>query len=157
MTPEAWATAAIELAVDTGASEIYVESFMAREGYLSVVKTALRRTELPHPIRVTSWPPRGDTTGRGRGDAMARSAKLIQALETGAVRLVGELPSLQRQAVQWQHGTHQPDCLATLIVAFDVLSHVGGIQFADPVGTNRIGPPPAWMRQRIVPSRGQMF
>ena len=65
MTPEAWARAAAELAIDTGASEIAVETFSAREGYLSVLNTTLRRYRLAHPIRVTSWPPKNNRSGRG--------------------------------------------------------------------------------------------
>ncbi len=136
MTPEAWARAAVELAQDTGASEIAVETFTAREGYLSVVNTTLRRYRLPHPIRVTSWPPKG--TDRGRGDAMVRSAKLIQGLETGTVRLAGHLPELEAQAVAWQHGAHQPDCLAALIVAHDVLTHgAGRVHLVSPLDAER--------------------
>jgi hypothetical protein len=151
MTPERWARAAIELAIDTGASEIAVEAFTAREGYLSVLNTAIRRYRLPHHVRVSSWPPKGDTTGRGRGDAMARSAKLIQGLETGTVRLVGALPSLEAQAVAWQAGAHQPDCIAALTICHDVLVHgAWAVTFASPVrAAQRASEPPAWMRRTI--------
>lgn len=155
MTPDRWARAAVELAIDTGASEISVETFTAREGYLSVLNTTLRRYRLPHPIRVTSWPPKGDKSGRGRGDALARSAKLIQGLETGTVRIVGHLDSLESQAVQWQAGQHQPDCLAALTVAHDVLTHGGHLVVASPFDAarrareGRIGAAPEWMRRRL--------
>lgn len=154
MTPERWARAAIELAQDVGASEIAIETFTAREGYLSVVNTALRRYRLAHPIRVTPWPPKG--SDRGKGDAMARSAKLIQGLETGTVRLAGHLPSLESQAVLWQAGQHQPDCLAALTVAHDVLVHGSGrMTIVAPLDFDRrrregtLSDPPAWMRRRI--------
>ena len=154
MTPERWATVAVELAIDTGASEIAIETFTAREGYLSVLNTALRRYRLPHQVRVSSWPPKG--SDRGRGDAMARSAKLIQGLETGTVRLAGHLPSLEAQAVLWQAGQHQPDCLAALTVAHDVLVHgAGGVTIVSPLDVERrmrqgqVPQPPAWMTRRI--------
>ena len=154
MTPERWATAAVELAIDTGASEIVIETFTAREGYLSVLNTALRRYRLPHLVRVSSWPPK--RSDRGRGDAMARSAKLIQGLETGTVRLVGHLTSLEAQAVLWQAGQHQPDCLAALTVAHDVLVHgAGGVTIVSPLDVERrmrqgaVPQPPAWMTRRI--------
>jgi phage terminase large subunit-like protein len=157
MTPEAWARAAIELAQDTGASEIAIETFTAREGYLSVVNNALSRYRLTHSIKVSSWPPKG--TDRGRGDAMARSAKLIQGLETGTVRLAGHLPALEAQAVTWQAGNHQPDCLAALTVAHDVLAHnVVYVTIASPLDAarrareGRMPAPPEWMRRRIVRS-----
>lgn len=137
MTPETWARAAIELAQDTGASEIAVETFTAREGYLSVLNTAMRRYRLPHSIRVTSWPPKGDKSGRGRGDAMARSAKLIQGLETGSVRLAGRLDSFEAQAVTWQAGSHQPDCLAAAVICHDVLTHGSGITIVSPLDIER--------------------
>ncbi|MCA4726892.1 terminase large subunit domain-containing protein [Mycolicibacterium fortuitum] len=128
MTPERWARAAIELAQDVGASEIAIETFTAREGYLAVVNNALRRYRLTHPIRVTSWPPKG--SDRGRGDAMARSAKLIQGLETGTVRLAGRLDSFEAQSVRWQSGQHQPDCVAAAVIAHDVLAHSIGRQWS---------------------------
>ena len=40
MTSDQWARAAVDLAVDTGASEIAVEGFAARETYRRVVKDA---------------------------------------------------------------------------------------------------------------------
>ena len=57
---------------------------------------------------------------------MARSAKLIQGLETGTVRIAGHLPSFEAQAVTWQAGAHQPDCIAAAVIAHDVLTHGGG-------------------------------
>jgi hypothetical protein len=154
MTPERWATVAVELAIDSGASEIVIETFTAREGYLSVLNTALRRYRLPHLVRVSSWPPK--RSDRGRGDAMARSAKLIQGLETGTVRLAGHLPSLEAQAVLWQGGQHQPDCLAALTVAHDVLVHgAGRVTIVSPLDVERrmrqgaVPQPPAWMTRRI--------
>ena len=58
----------------------------------------------------------------------------------------------------WQAGQHQPDALAALVVAHDVLVHAVGRQMhiAIPDLTARLGdrqgirpPPPAWMRQKI--------
>ncbi|OFJ52203.1 hypothetical protein BEL07_18685 [Mycolicibacterium grossiae] len=156
MTPERWARAAAELAQDVGASEIAIETFTAREGYLSVVNNTLRRYRLTHPIRVTSWPPKGDTTGRGRGDALVRSTKLVAGLENGTVRIAGYLPTFEEQAVRWQGTQHQPDCISALTVAHDVLVHSIGqmhiVSMADierRAREGRMPPPPAWMRRRI--------
>lgn len=137
MTPEAWARSAVELAIDTGASEIAVETFTAREGYLSVLNTTLRRYRQAHPIRVTSWPPKSNRSGRGRGDALARSAKLIQGLETGTVRLVGHLDSFEGQATRWQTGQHQPDCIAAAVIAHDVLTYGAQIHIVNPIDIAR--------------------
>lgn len=155
MTSDQWATAAVRLAVDTGASEIAVEGFSARETYRRVVDDALRRAKLPRPVRVTTWPPKG--SGRGGGDAVARSSALLQALETGTCRIAGHLPGLEQAAVTWQPGQHQPDALAALVVVHDVLSHAAGRQMTlvSPLDTarrareGRLPPPPDWMRRRL--------
>ncbi|WP_020109602.1 terminase large subunit domain-containing protein [Nocardia sp. 348MFTsu5.1] len=134
MTSDAWARAAVDLAVAVGASEIAVEGFAARETYLRVVRDALRRAKLDRPVRVTTWPPKG--SGRGGGDAVARSSALIQGLEVGTVRIAGHLPDLEQAAVTWQAGQHQPDQLAALVVAHDILTHAIGARmtFAAPRG-----------------------
>lgn len=155
MTSDQWARAAVDLAVDVGASEIAVEGFAARETYQRVVKDALRRAKLPRPIKVTTWPPKG--SGRGGGDAVARSAALLQGLETGTTRIAGHLPGLEGSAVTWQAGQHQPDQLAALVVAHDILVHSVGqrITIASPLDAARrdregtLPPPPAWMRRRV--------
>ncbi|TXH21446.1 MAG: hypothetical protein E6R06_19820 [Mycobacterium sp.] len=126
MTSDQWASAAVRLALDVGASEIAVESFAARETYSRVVKEALSRVKTDRYIRITAWPPKG--TGRGQGDAVARSSALLQALETGSCRLAGHHPELETVAIQWQQGQHQPDQLAALVVAHDVLVHNAGMK-----------------------------
>ncbi|MCP9271150.1 terminase large subunit domain-containing protein [Mycolicibacterium arenosum] len=156
MTSDQWARAAVDLAVDVGASEIAVEGFAARETYQRVAKDALRRARLPRPIKVTTWPPKG--SGRGGGDAVARSAALLQGLETGTARIAGHLPGLEGAAITWQAGQHQPDSFAALVVAHDVLVHSIGqqIYIVSPLDVERraragqVPPPPAWMRRRIT-------
>jgi hypothetical protein len=137
MTSDAWAAAAVRLAIDVGSSEIAVESFAARATYERVVKEALSRFRVDRPIKVTAWPPKG--SGRGGGDAVARSSALLQGLETGTVRIAGYLPDLEAAAVIWQAGQHQPDSLAALVVAHDTLIHSAGQrwEFASPVDTER--------------------
>lgn len=125
MTSDEWARRAVELAVGVGASEIVVEGFAARETYVRVVREALSRAKLGRAVQVSAWPPKG----RARvGDAVARSASLLQGLEVGMVRVAGYLPEFEESAVGWQAGQHQPDCLAALVVAHDVLvSGAGGV------------------------------
>lgn len=135
MTSDQWATAAVKLAIQVGASEIAVEGFAARETYTRVVKEALERERVRelttngrvlHAIRVTSWPPKG----RPRvGDAIARSSTLLQAMEVGKFRLAGYFPDFEAKAVQWQSGQHQPDNLAAAVVADDVLVHSVGVEW----------------------------
>jgi hypothetical protein len=145
----------VDLAVDVGASLIAVEGFSARETYRRVVNDALRRARLDRPITVSTWPPK--SSGRGQGDAVARSAALLQALEVGTARIAGHLPDLEAAAVTWQAGQHQPDSLAALVVAFDVLAHSAGQHwgFVSPVDVERRmregkrPPPPTYLRRRI--------
>jgi hypothetical protein len=155
MTSDQWARAAVDLAVDVGASEIAVEGFAARETYRRVVSEALRRSKLNRPIKVSTWPPKG--SGRGQGDAVARSSALLQALEVGTCRIAGHLADLEAAAVTWQAGQHQPDALAAVVVAHDVLIHSAGQQWhiVSPLDVERrareglVPPPPPWMRRRI--------
>ncbi|AMU48368.1 terminase large subunit domain-containing protein [Mycobacteroides abscessus] len=134
MTSDEWATRAVRLALDVGASEIAVEAFAAGTTYVRVVREALARTRTNRRIRVTAWPPKG--SGRGRGDSMARAAALLQALEVGTCRLAGRHPEWETQAVSWQAGQHQPDRVAAFVIAHDVLTHAArsGVQFGVPVG-----------------------
>ena len=131
MTSDEWARAATQLAIDVGASVIAVEGFTTAETYRQVVENAIAAMNPPHPIRVSPW--------RAKGDAVARSSALLQGLETGTVRVVGELPGLEGAAVLWQAGQHQPDQLAALVVAHDVAARAAGarVEFALPAG--RIG------------------
>lgn len=155
MTSDQWAREAVALADEVGASEIAVEGFAARETYTRVVGEALKRARMDRPVRVTSWPPKG--SGRGGGDALARSTALIQALEVGTCRIAGHLPKLEQAAVSWQAGQHQPDSLAAVVVAYDVLVHAAGavVTIASPLATEqrmregRGTPPPAWMTRRL--------
>lgn len=89
-------------------------------------------------MRVTSWPPKG--SGRGGGDTLARSAALLQALEVGTVRIAGHLPNLEQHAVSWQAGQHQPDSLAEVVMAYDVLVYAAAahVTIAAPI-TGRLG------------------
>ncbi|MDV3291917.1 terminase large subunit domain-containing protein [Mycobacterium avium] len=155
MTSDQWARAAVDLAVDVGASEIAVEGFAARETYRRVVSEALSRAKLDRPVKVSTWPPKG--SGRGQGDAVARSSALLQALEVGTARVAGHLPSLEAAAVTWQAGQHQPDSLAAVVVAHDVLVRSAGQQWhivspldvARRVREGTLPSPPAWMHRRI--------
>lgn len=148
MTSDAWARAAVDLAVEVGASEIAVEAFAARETYTRVVREALRRAKVDRPIRVSGWPPKG----RARvGDAVARSSALLQGLETGMVRLAGYFPEFEEKAVLWQSGQHQPDGLAALVVAHDVLIHAQGHVWglAGPPGIGTVTAVDDWMRRKV--------
>ncbi len=149
MTSDQWAKAAVDLAGQVGASEIAVEGFAARATYVRVVREAIGRAKVTRPIKVSSWPPKG--TDRGRGDAVARSSALIQALEVGTCRLAGEFPRFEEKAVAWQAGQHQPDGLAALVVGHDVCVHSVGRewQFAAPGAGSGSVSSLGWARQRL--------
>lgn len=157
MTSDAWAKAALKLAIQVGASEIAVESFAARETYSRVVHQEIERAtkdgELHRSITVTAWPPKG--SGRGGGDALARSSALLQAIEVGTCRMAGTFDVFELQATTWQPDQHQPDRLAALVVGHDVLVHSVGRewQLAGPVSVPQQGQAEVtsldWMRQRV--------
>ncbi len=148
MTSDQWARAAVDLAVACGASEIAVEGFAARETYVRVVREAIKRANIGRPVAVSSWPPRG--SGRGGGDAIARSAALLQGLEVGTARLAGHFPVWEEAAVSWQTGQHQPDGLAASVVAHDVLVHGAGMSMSFS-GAPRLGvvAGPGWASRRV--------
>jgi hypothetical protein len=138
MSAAEWGREAVALAYSVGASKVVVEGYAAATTFAAVVTEALTayRREHPdaHPVRVQTW--------RGRGDAMARSAPLLAAAETGRFRLAGHHPGWEAAAVSWQAGQHQPDQLAASVIAFDVLSRSSagqGVTFAVPSLTARLG------------------
>lgn len=163
MTSDQWGQAAVKLAMETHASEIAVETYTAGTTYVNVVKSAIkayrdrlragfdgndretaaaiRRT---HDLKVHAW--------RGKGDAVARSALLRQAVEVGTCKVVGpETTTLVEQAVTWQQGQHQPDRVAAAIIAHDRLITRGGRTggLGDPTRTTPTGPAPAWMTRKL--------
>jgi len=138
MTSDEWAHAAVKLAMETGASEIAVETYTAGTTYVAVVKraiaayrdalrkdydgsdpetsAAIRRT---YDLTVYPW--------RGKGDAVARSALFRQAVEVGTCRVVAdEMAEMENQAVLWQVGQHQPDRVAASVIAHDRLPSLAG-------------------------------
>lgn len=137
MTSDQWARAAIALAFDVGASEIHVEAFASGTTYVRIVREALARTAGAGHIRATGWPPKGKPR---KGDAVARAAGLLAALETGRCVIAGNLAEFEVVAVQWQAGQHQPDQLAAAVIAHDVLAPIAGqaTVFAAPDFTRRI-------------------
>lgn len=163
MTSDQWGQAAVKLAMETHASEIAIETYTAGTTYVNVVKraikayrdqlrkdydgqdretaAAIRRTE---DLKVHAW--------RGKGDAVARSALLRQAVEVGTCAVVAdELATLEEQAVTWQQGQHQPDRVAAAIIAHDRLIAHGGrtSSLGNPTSTAPTGPAPAWMTRRL--------
>lgn len=138
MTSDQWAHAAVKLAMETGASEIAVETYTAGTTYVNVVKRAIKsyRDALredydgndpetsaairrSYELTVFPW--------RGKGDAVARSASLRQAIEVGTCRVVAdELAEMESQAVLWQVGQHQPDRVAASLIAHDRLLALAG-------------------------------
>ena len=95
----------------------------AAEQASRLVAEAIKRQKPPHQISVSTWPPKG----RSRvGDALARSSGMIAGLENGSCVVAGHLPGLEAAMVGWQPGSHQPDCVAAAVIAFDVLAGAAG-------------------------------
>ncbi|NDJ91452.1 terminase large subunit domain-containing protein [Mycolicibacter kumamotonensis] len=128
LTSEQWARRAVDLAVEVGADEIAVECYTAGTTYVAVLKNALSRARVDRHITITPW--------RGKGGDVARSAKLLQALECGTCRIAGHLPDFEQQAITWQEGQHQPDSLAAAVIAHDRLIDTAGmtVDFGVPMG-----------------------
>lgn len=149
MTSDQWAKAAVNLAVEVGASKIVVESFSARETYSRTVEEAIEDAKPPHLIEVVAWPPIG--SGRGGGDALVRSTALLAQLENGKTRLVGHFPTWEAKATNWNSGQHQPDGVAALVVAHDELVHSAGLEwdFALPFEPQEQVDMSDWMSRRI--------
>lgn len=136
MTADGWADAAIDLAVETEASYIFIETYTAGTTYINVVrakliqrsKAASKRNDhqlaarlhgLIHKIQ--GW--------RGTGDAVARSGLLRQAVEVGTCVVLGdEMREMEEQAVNWTVGRHQPDRVAAAVIAHERLMAMMGKQ-----------------------------
>lgn len=162
MTSQQWAAAAVDLALETSATHIFIETYTAGTTYINVVKSeimkrkhslaALRdstpeqRAQLQalHMLlnRVTGW--------RGTGDSVARSGLLRQAVETGRCVVLGEeMRQMEEQAVNWTVGRHQPDRVAAAVIAHDRLVAMLGKQaqivrpIGSPTGRN------AWLGRKV--------
>lgn len=164
MTSDEWGRAAVSLAIETGASQIVIEGFSARETYTRVAREAVKRAteegRLSRGIAVSTWPRKGQPR---TGDAVARSAALLQALEVGTCVLAGHFPEFENKAVLWQPGQHQPDSLAALVVGYDTCLHASGQEWdiATPLsaltgatssssgGVDNVVEIDDWMRQRV--------
>lgn len=166
MTSDQWAAAAVDLAVETWASDIVVEAYTAGLTYINVVRRNIydrlwidmgggqRRerpgldpavrahlTQLFH--RVRKW--------RETGDAVARSGLLRQAVETGTCAVLGhELVEMETQSVLWQTGQHQPDRTAASVIAHSHLVKVAGqVATMAPPTQQTTRQPPAWLARSV--------
>lgn len=163
MTSAQWAEVGVQLALDTQASDIYVETYTAGTTYLSVVRTHIR-------ARIEAEKKRGAAadraliralTGlynrvrpwRGTGDAVARSGLMRQAVEVGSCVMVGEtMAEMESRARLWQAGQHQPDRLAASVIAHDRLVAMKGraAQVGNPArSASGAGPNAAWLARRV--------
>lgn len=166
MTSDAWARAAVDLAIEIDASHIFIETYTAGTTYPNIVRTeiskriaplaALARRGAAEPEdqrllsqlttllqRVSGW--------RGTGDAVARSGLLRQAVEVGTCVVVGhELAEMETQAINWMVGQHQPDRVAAAVIAHDRLIAMVGkqVQIGRPLGSagNRNA---AWLGRKV--------
>lgn len=163
-TSDQWARRAVELAVEVGASEIAVEAYTAATTYRRVVlgayktlhneaQAAQRLGRELTPVEaacISPMPPFKVHLWRGKGDAIARSALLRQAVEVGTACAVGnEMDTVIEQAATWQVGQHQPDRLAAVVIVHDRLTAQAG------KGDSVLASPirPAMNGRRAMPGR----
>lgn len=134
MTSQQWASAAVDLALETDASYIFIETYTAGLTYINVVKTEitkrLKESKIDVPTRAQLHALINRVSGwRGTGDAVARSGLLRQAVEVGTCVVLGhEMAVLEDQAVNWTVGRHQPDRVAAAVIAHDRLMTMLGKQ-----------------------------
>lgn len=135
LTSDEWAGRAVDLAVEIGASEIWVEAYTAGTTYTNVLRKVIAarlaalvvvpgasaeasmavfsQRAMLTSLRVNEW--------RGKGDAVVRSALLRQAVEVGTAQVVRPaMDTMIEQAVNWQAGQHCPDRVAASVIAHDV-------------------------------------
>lgn len=159
MTSDQWSAAAVQLALDTDASDIYIETYTAGKTYINVVRAHLierakkaaaggdanlarRLWALTH--RVHGW--------RGTGDSVARSGLLRQAMEVGTCVVLGhEMAEFESQARLWQTGQHQPDRVAAAVIAHDRLVAALGstAHFSPPTRPGGSSGRNTWLERRI--------
>lgn len=155
MTSDQWAKRAVDLALATEASHIFIETYTAGTTYTNVVLTEIRarlkdptfgpqaRVQLTALLnRIQGW--------RGTGDAVARSGLLRQAVEVGTCVVLGhELAAMEDQAVNWTVGRHQPDRVAASVIAHERLVTMLGkqAQIARPIGSP-VGRNP-WLTKKV--------
>lgn len=151
LTSDRWAAEAVQLALDTDASDIVVETYTAKETYLKVVRTHIQarirtvarqlrtmsiavggkadrmRAELTETLRKLQMLKHRVRPWRGTGDAVARSGLLRQAVEVGTAAVLDHaMAAMESQAVFWQAGQHQPDRVAAAVIAHDRLVEMAG-------------------------------
>jgi hypothetical protein len=171
MTSDQWARAAIQLAMETGAREIAMEAYSTATTYARVVKSAWR--EIAQEVRelhsqgqdLYPWQRKVLAAGefgmpfqlhlwRGKGDAVARSGALRQAIEVGTAAVVGQYMTVfEDQAATWQQGQHQPDRVAAALIAHDRLEQRKGqtASYANPAqSAARVGTNTAWLSRKLA-------
>lgn len=173
MTAQQWSVAAVDLALETDASYIFIETYTAGTTYINVVKTEImtrlkgvRPMPQPHlDVENTTSAMyekdphrRAQLQGllhrvhgwRGTGDAVARSGLLRQGVEVGTCVVLGhEMAELENQAVNWTVGRHQPDRVAAAVIAHDRLMSMLGkqAQIGAPIGSP--GGRNAWLGRKV--------
>lgn len=134
MTANQWAAVAVQLALDTDATKLFIETYTAATTYTDVIRShikeraataraagdhglAYRLTQLGYAVH--GW--------RGSGDSVARSGLLRQLCETGQAVMLGDaMVTMEDQAVKWMVGQHQPDRVAAAVIAADRLTVMRG-------------------------------
>lgn len=113
MTSDEWAAKAVQLATQTGASEIVFEAFTVATTYARLLSDAAKKAGVR--VKITPW--------KMRGTAAVRATGLANAIETGKARVWGHrLAQFETDATTWLgEGTHCPDSVAAAVAGFEHL------------------------------------
>lgn len=155
-TSEQWAATAVDLALDTEASDIFIETYTAGLTYINVVKSnitaRIKDEQTPETDRQRlRWLINRVRGWRGTGDSVARSGLLRQAFEVGTAAVwAHKMAELESQATLWQAGQHQPDRVAAAVIAHDRLVTMMGkaAQIGSPTRVPSDGRNP-WLNRKI--------
>lgn len=120
MTPDVWAKAAVDLAVEVGATELIYEAYVGAKSYGMILQRAWDDNyEGYMPFRLKP--------STGSGNAKARAAGLSQACENGSCRMDRYvMAEFERQAVSWFGNKHCPDRVTAVAIGFEHLARSAG-------------------------------
>jgi phage terminase large subunit-like protein len=115
--PEDWGDEIVQLAIDVGASEIWVETNKGGDMALAVVRAAIARRRAAGK-RVPPLELKGIYT---KGDKASRASPVRTLYVSGEVHHVGRLAELETEQSTWQPGQKSPNRLDATVIGVHIL------------------------------------